>query len=87
MNILLTSAGRRTYMIRYFKNALKGLGLVHASNSVFTYALTQADKYIITPLNISLKLYKDMVEKYCIDNSEACKTMQIEKMLPISSGM
>ncbi len=49
MNILLTSAGRRTYMIQYFKKALKGLGLVHASNSVFTYTLSQADKYVITP--------------------------------------
>lgn len=64
MNILLTSAGRRTYMIRYFKNALKGLGLVHASNSVFTYALTQADKYIITP-QIYDEGYVNFLLSYC----------------------
>ena len=36
MNILLTSAGRRTYLVDYFKEALcmAGLtGLVHAANS------------------------------------------------------
>lgn len=64
MNILLTSAGRRTYMIRYFKNALKGTGLVHASNSVFTYTLSQADKYVITP-QIYDEGYVDFLLVYC----------------------
>lgn len=50
MNILLTSAGRRTYLVDYFKTSLGGKGLVHASNSIFSPALCKADKYVITPI-------------------------------------
>ncbi len=50
MNILLTSAGRRSYMVDYFKEALCGEGLVFASNSQLSPALYAADKYFITPL-------------------------------------
>lgn len=50
MNILLTSAGRRTYMVEYFKKALNGKGLVFASNSCMSPALKAADGYFITPL-------------------------------------
>ena len=64
MNILLTSAGRRTYMIKYFKEALYGRGLVYASNSMLTYALLQADKYVITP-NIYDKNYIEFLIGYC----------------------
>ncbi len=39
MNILLTSAGRRTYMVNYFKDVLNGKGKVFASNSIYTYTL------------------------------------------------
>lgn len=67
MNILLTSAGRRTYMIEYFKNALKGIGLIHASNSIFTYTLTQADKYVLTP-NIYDTSYVQFLVTYCKNN-------------------
>lgn len=50
MNILLTSVGRRTYLVEYFKEALKGKGTVYASNSVFSPALNTADDFVITPL-------------------------------------
>lgn len=50
MNILLTSAGRRTYLVEYFKEAIKGKGTVYASNSVFSPALNTADDFVITPL-------------------------------------
>lgn len=49
MNILLTSVGRRTYLVNYFKHALDGIGHVYASNSVMTYTLTQANGYTLTP--------------------------------------
>ena len=45
MNILLTSAGRRTYLVRYFKEALKKAGvsgLVHGANSQESPALAAA---------------------------------------------
>ena len=37
MNILITSVGRRGYMIEYLRNALGGDGEVHVSNSQYTY--------------------------------------------------
>lgn len=64
MNILLTSAGRRTYMVQYFKKALKGIGEVHASNSIYTYTLGCADKYVLTP-NIYDSNYVDFLIQYC----------------------
>lgn len=50
MNILLTSVGRRTYLVDYFKNALKGQGKVFAVNSVYTYTMSQADYAEICPM-------------------------------------
>jgi len=50
MNILLTSVGRRSYLVEYFREALAGAGLVHASNSEFTLAMQAADRCAITPL-------------------------------------
>ena len=64
MNILLTSIGRRTYLINYFKSALKDKGLVYASNSVMTYSLSKADKFVITP-QIYDNDYIDFLLDYC----------------------
>ena len=51
MNILITSVGRRSYMVNFFKNALNGNGLVHVSNSSdITPAFQVADRSIVTPL-------------------------------------
>ena len=67
MNILLTSVGRRTYLIDYFKEALDGKGKVFASNSVMTYSLTQADEYTLTPKIYDAE-YIDYLINYCKDN-------------------
>ncbi len=64
MNILLTSAGRRTYLVNYFKNALNGDGLVYASNNSVTYTLLQADRYVVTP-NIYDASYIDFLVDFC----------------------
>lgn len=64
MNILLTSAGRRSYIINYFKYALSGKGLVHAGNSFNSPALQVADKAVITPL-IYDPSYIDFLIDYC----------------------
>lgn len=51
MNILLTSVGRRAYMVKYFKDALGTGGHIHAGNSDdLTVAFQYADKSVITPL-------------------------------------
>lgn len=51
MNILLTSVGRRSYLVNYFKEALAGSGTVHAANSsALSPAFPAADASVVTPL-------------------------------------
>jgi carbamoyl-phosphate synthase large subunit len=51
MNILLTSVGRRSYLVKYFKEALGKDGEVHVSNSIaITPSFIYADKSVVTPL-------------------------------------
>jgi len=50
MNILLTSVGRRSYIVDYFKQALGRNGKIFASNSEYTLAMDDADGFFITPL-------------------------------------
>lgn len=67
MNILLTSAGRRAYLVRYFKEALKDKGKVFASNSEFSIALQEADGYFISSL-IYDEGYIDSIIEFCLRN-------------------
>lgn len=66
MNILLTSAGRRSYIVEYFKAALAGTGNVHAANSEWSTALEVADKAVLTPL-IYDEEYVHFLLKYCAE--------------------
>lgn len=63
INVLLTSAGRRAYIVDYFKSC-NGIGQVHASNSDYTIALQRADAYFISPL-IYDDNYIPSIIKYC----------------------
>ena len=74
MNILFTSAGRRSYIIDYFK-ACKDFTKVFAANSVFTIALKRADDYIITPL-----IYDDNYIPTIID---FCKKNNVKVVLSL----
>lgn len=68
MNILLTSVGRRAYMVKYFQKALKENGLVHVCNSDdMTVAFQYADKCVVSPL-IFDKDYIPFLKKYCKEN-------------------
>lgn len=50
-NVLLTSAGRRSYLVRWFRDALGGEGLVCATNSdPASPALAEADVAEVSPL-------------------------------------
>lgn len=53
MNVMLTCAGRRNYLVRFFQKALRGRGQVFAADaSLGAPALCQADKsFILPPLN------------------------------------
>lgn len=65
MNLLFTSAGRRGYLLDYFKAALKGKGEVHAANSSpYAPAFLHADKSTVTPLIYSEE-YIDFLLEYC----------------------
>lgn len=67
MNVLLTSAGRRAYIVDYFKQA-KGFDKIFASNSNYTIALKRADGYFISPLIYS-KEYIPSILKFCKENN------------------
>ena len=63
MNILLTSAGRRSYIVDYFKNT-DGIDNVYASNSAYTIALKRADDFFISPLIYDPEYIPSIIE-YC----------------------
>lgn len=69
MNILLTSAGRRSYLVDYFKEAWKNEGLVHVANSSKdATSVFHADKYFITP-EIYDESYISILIGYCKENN------------------
>ncbi len=69
MNILIVSAGIRGYLIKYFKEALAGRGLVFAADcSKFAPALYDADDYFIIPAVTDSEYIKTII-KVCQNNS------------------
>lgn len=75
MNILITTAGRRTYIIDYFKHALNGDGKVIAANSVYTYSLSHADEFVITP-----SFYSD---EYIPCVLQICKEKEVDAIISL----
>ena len=75
MNILLTSAGRRTYLVDDFRKALDGRGQIFASNSEMSPALLRADAGIITPL-----IYSDAYIPFLL---ETCRQRSIGLLIPL----
>ena len=76
MNVLLTSVGRRAYMVKYFKEALGEGGQVHVCNSDDkTVAFHYADKSIISPL-----IYDDNYIPFLLDY---CKENKIDMLLSL----
>jgi len=75
VNILFTSAGRRTYIIHYFQQALKGKGKVFASNSIYTYTLGQADGHTLTP-----EIYNPAYIPFLVDY---CRANDINAIIPL----
>ena len=68
MNILLTSVGRRAYMVKYFLEAVGEQGQVHVCNSDDkTVAFHYADKSVIAPL-IYDEAYVPFLLTYCREN-------------------
>ncbi len=76
MNVLLTSVGRRAYMVKYFKEVLGDSGQVHVCNSDDkTVAFHYADKSVISPL-----IYDDNYIPFLLDY---CKENKIDILLSL----
>lgn len=68
MNVMLTSVGRRAYMVKYFKEVLGNDGKVYVCNSDDkSIAFKYADKKVISPL-IYDKNYIPFLVEYCQKN-------------------
>ena len=65
MNVLLTCAGRRNYLVEYFRTALQGQGQIYAADSrADAPALQAADKaFVVPPIND--KQYFDHILELC----------------------
>jgi carbamoyl-phosphate synthase large subunit len=88
MNVLLTSVGRRNYMVEYFKEVLKPhSGKVYAMNSELDApALWKADEYVQSPLIYDIK-YKNFLLNYCKENSIKIIISFFDIELPILSNI
>lgn len=68
MNVMLTSVGRRAYMVKYFKEVIGNDGKVYVCNSDDkSIAFKYADKKVISPL-IYDKNYIPFLVEYCQKN-------------------
>lgn len=69
MNILILSAGTRNKVVQYFKIALKGKGIVIATDcSEIAPAIYEADKYYIVP-RMDDPRYLDVIYGICKENN------------------
>lgn len=65
MNVLLTSVGRRTYLVEYFKEAVGADGKVCVANSsALSPAFAAADHAVVTPLIYDPE-YIPFLKRYC----------------------
>lgn len=86
MNILLTCAGRRNYLVNYFKQALHGSGKVVATDTQFTApALVDADIAVQVP-SVTDPEYIKSLTRLCIEyNIDAIVSLN-DLELPIISS-
>ena len=85
MNILFTCAGRRTYLLKYFKeNLAEGDKVVATDMQLSAPALQMADVKIQVPavydpeyVNVTLKSYRDMISVYGFDANQVEMLEQI----------
>lgn len=76
LSILLTTIGRRTYLVDYFQKALDGEGKVYVANSDANVpAFEKADGHVIVPLT-----YDENYVPFLLDY---CKKEQIDAIIPV----
>jgi len=77
VNVLLTCAGRRNYLISFFREALNGRGLVFAMDvSPYAPALYEAGKAFIAP-PVNQLGYLEVLLRICIEN-------QVRLLIPLN---
>mgnify|MGYP001051321734 CR=1 FL=1 len=88
MNILLTSVGRRNYLVDYFKEAVKPHGgKIYAINSSEdSIGLVAADESQVSPL-IHDSSYNDFLIQYCLKHEINCIIPLFDIDLPILSKL
>jgi len=83
LNILITSAGTRGYLIKYFKESLRGRGKIFATDcSKYAPALYDADNFFILS-RIDNNNYKEELLKICLVNNVKAVVSPNDKELPI----
>lgn len=86
MNILFTSVGRRSYLVKYFKEALGARGEVHVANSsAQSPAFQAADHWVVTPL-IYDENYIPFLMNYCREHQINAIISLFDIDLPILSS-
>ncbi|ADI13245.1 ATP-grasp domain-containing protein [Truepera radiovictrix] len=83
LNILLTSAGRRNYLVEYFQEALGGRGRVFAADAKSSApALQEADGILLVP-PIGHKHYIDALVEFCQEERVALLVPLNDLELPL----
>ena len=68
MNILLTSVGRRTYLVDQFRIALGKFSNIHLGNSIEYCAANKKKELFFKTPEILDKKYTETIFDYCIKN-------------------
>lgn len=76
INILFTSVGRRSYLIKYFREALGGMGKIYATNSIeHSTAFKYVDDHAVSPL-----IYSEEYIPFLLD---CCKKWDIKAIISL----
>ena len=85
LNILLTSVGRRGYLVNYFKEQIGNEGKIFVANSSdISPAFIYADECIVTPM-IYDENYIEFLVEYCLENRIKAIISLFDIDLPILS--
>lgn len=86
MNILFSCAGRRNYLLQYFKNALGGQGKIFATDlSPTAPAMAEADQAFLVP-RVDAANYLDALKDICQKNKVGLLISLNDHELPILAG-
>jgi carbamoyl-phosphate synthase large subunit len=86
MNVLITCAGRRNYLVDYFKEAVGAIGKVYASNSTpFSSALAIADSGFLLPEITRGTEYFSKLLDLCIEKKVSLIVPVFDLELPLLS--